>query len=287
MDKIIAIFGDVHGHQDAMVQAALRWQEQHQASIDLILCVGDFQAMRDETDMRAMACPAKYQQMGDYPAYHTGEKSFPAEMLFIGGNHEAYNWLETIPAGGCLSPLCYYLGRWGVVERLGLRMAGLTGNYSPRAYESGRRPVDYASPAVLTNERARKQSTYFTQTEVDALAKSGPVDVLLLHDWPAGLPELAAPGTTDGTPRRGVGNPHARRLLEQIKPRWLFCGHMHQYFRGEIRWSANASTRFVCLGRVTGPASQALCVLRIGDEGGLHPRIEEISSSPQDADFLA
>jgi len=41
MCKTIAIFGDVHGHQDLMVREALRWQEEHQASIDLILCVGD------------------------------------------------------------------------------------------------------------------------------------------------------------------------------------------------------------------------------------------------------
>jgi lariat debranching enzyme len=278
MSKTIAIFGDVHGHQDAMVLAAWRWMEEHQANIDLILCVGDFQAIRDETDMRAMACPAKYQQVGDYPAYHMGQRSFPAEVVFIGGNHEAYNWLETMPAGGQLGPKCYYVGRWGVIERLGLRIAGLTGNYSPRAYESGRRPVDYANLAVLANERAKKQSTYFTQAEVQALGAIGHVDILLLHDWPEGLPELAEPGTTDGTPRRGVGNPHARWLLEQLKPRWVFCGHMHHYFRGEIRWSATAVTRFVCLERVTSPASQAMSVLRIGHEADGRPRLGEAKS---------
>lgn len=280
MSKIIAIFGDVHGHQDAMVQTVVRWQEEHGAQIDLILSVGDFQAIRDETDMRAMACPAKYQQVGDYPAYHTGRNSFPAEVAFIGGNHEAYNWLETMPTGGQLGPKCYYLGRWGVIERLGLRIAGLTGNYSPRAYESGRRSVDYSNPAVLANERAKKQSTYFVQVEVEALAKSGHVDILLLHDWPEGLPELAEPGTTDGTPRRGVGNPHGLWLLEQLKPRWLFCGHMHQYFRGEIRWSATAVTRFACLERATSPGNQAMCVLRIEHEGDAYPRIDDVSSSP-------
>ena len=46
-----------------MVKEVLRWQEQDQARVDLILCVGDFQAMRGEIDMRALACPAKYQQV--------------------------------------------------------------------------------------------------------------------------------------------------------------------------------------------------------------------------------
>ena len=283
MIRTIAILGDVHGHQDAMVRAVLRWQEQNQAGVDLILCVGDFQAMRGEIDMRAMACPAKYQQVGDYPAYHAGEKSFPAEVIFIGGNHEAYNWLETMPAGGYLGPNCYYLGRSGVIERLGLRIAGLTGNYSPRAYVSGRRPVDYADPAVLANERLKKQSTYFTQAEVEALGRSGHVDILLLHDWPAGLPELAEPGRTDGTPRRGVGNEPSKWLLEQLKPPWAFCGHMHQYFRGQVTWAPDALTRFVCLERVTSPVSQSMCVLRMRDQGNGHPLLEEDDPTPQGA----
>ena len=77
----------------------MRWQEENQSRIDLILCVGDFQAMRGEIDMRAMACPAKYQQVGDYPAYHIGEKLFPAEVVFIGGiRHE-------IPASVIVWPL--------------------------------------------------------------------------------------------------------------------------------------------------------------------------------------
>ena len=261
MTSNIAIVGDVHGHQDLMVQAVMDWQEQNHESIDLILSVGDFQTMRDEIDMRAMACPAKYQQIGDYPAYHAGERTFPAEVVFIGGNHEAYNWLETMPLGGALAPRCYYLGRWGVIQRLGLRIAGLSGNYSPRAYESGRRPVDYADPSVLTSEKRKKQSTYFTRAEVEALGEEREVDLLLLHDWPSDLPELVQAGTTDGTPRQQVGNPAARWLLEQLKPRWAFCGHMHQYFRGDIRWPDGKVTTIVCLDRITRPTSVSMHVL--------------------------
>jgi hypothetical protein len=263
VSQTIAIFGDVHGHQDLMVRAALRWQEEHQAQIGLILCVGDFQALRGEIDMRAMACPAKYQQVGDYPAYHVGEKSFPAEVVFIGGNHEAYNWLETIPTGGRLGPNCCYIGRWGVIERLGLRIGGLTGNYSPRAYEAGRNPVNYDDLAVVASERRKKQSTYFTKSEVEALAEQGPIDLLLLHDWPGGLPELVEPGTTDGTPRQGVGNSPARWLLEQLKPRWAFCGHMHQYFRGEILWPDGRRTTVACLSRITGLSGTSMQVLDV------------------------
>ena len=272
---MIAIFGDIHGHQDLMVQAVLRWQEKTGDRINWILCVGDFQSLRDETDMRAMACPAKYQHIGDYPAYHTGQKTFPAEVIFIGGNHEAYNWLETMPDGGYLNPTCYYLGRWGVIERLGLRIGGLTGNYSPKAYLSGRRPVDYTDPAVLASEKRKKQSTYFTRPEVEALAEQGPIDLLLLHDWPAGLPELVAPGTTEGSARDDVGNDPTRWLLEQLRPRWAFCGHMHQYFRGDIIWAPGVVTTVVSLERITKPVDQSMCVLPAKDDGDAFPWVLE------------
>ncbi len=150
-----------------------------------------------------------------------------------------------------------------MIERLGLRIAGLTGNYSPRAYETGRSPVNYDDLAVVANERRKKQSTYFTKPEVEALAEQGPVNLLLLHDWPAGLPELVEPSTTDGDPRHGVGNPPARWLLEQLKPRWAFCGHMHQYFRGDVLWPDGRRTTVACLSRITGLSGTSMQVLDV------------------------
>ena len=267
MRGAIAIIGDVHGHHDLMVEAIGRRQEQTGHYIDFIICVGDFQSMRDETDMRAMACPARYQQVGEYPAYHRGEKQFPAEVVFVGGNHEAYNWLEEMPAGGPLGPRCHYMGRQGVVSRMGLRIAGLTGIYSPKAYQAGRRPVDYTNPAVIRSEKAKKQSTYFAKQEVEDLAASGPVDVLVFHDWPAGLETAAVAGTIYGTPRHGVGNDPAKWLLEKLKPRWLFCGHMHQYFRGDIVWPSGEITTFACLDRVAAGARPCMCILQESDGG--------------------
>lgn len=261
MARNIAVFGDIHGKQDLMVRAALRWQERSGVRVDLILCTGDFQAFRDETDMRAMACPEKYLKLGDYPDYHLDRKFFPAEIVFIGGNHEAYNWLDTMPEGGALHPNCYYLGRSGVIERLGLRIAGLTGNFSPRAFKVEPAIVDYNDPVVLASWKLKKKSTYFTKTDVRELSAAGPVDILLLHDWPEGLHKLVHPGTEDGTPRRGVGNLPARSLVEKLKPRWLFCGHMHQYYRGDIVWPSGEVTTFVCLDQVGRSEQPFMCVL--------------------------
>ena len=40
-----------------------------------------------------MAVPEKYKKMGDFPDYHKGIKKAPLMTIFIGGNHEATNYL--------------------------------------------------------------------------------------------------------------------------------------------------------------------------------------------------
>lgn len=41
-----------------------------------------------------MACPKKYLVMGSFYKYYTGEKKAPCLTIFIGGNHEASNYLR-------------------------------------------------------------------------------------------------------------------------------------------------------------------------------------------------
>lgn len=45
--------------------------------------------------------------------------------IFIGGNHEASNYLQELPYGGWVAPNIYYLGRAGVVKYGGIRIGGL------------------------------------------------------------------------------------------------------------------------------------------------------------------
>ena len=62
-------------------------------SVDLILVCGDFQAVRCASDLDHMVCPAKFKKIGDFADYHSGKKLAPVPTLFIGGNHEASNFL--------------------------------------------------------------------------------------------------------------------------------------------------------------------------------------------------
>lgn len=61
--------------------------------MDLLIICGDFQAVRNESDLMTMAVPAKYRHMGNFWPYYAGQKQAPIPTVFIGGNHEAPNHL--------------------------------------------------------------------------------------------------------------------------------------------------------------------------------------------------
>lgn len=42
--------------------------------------------------------------------YYSGEKKAPILTIFIGGNHEASNYLQELPYGGWVAPNIYYMG---------------------------------------------------------------------------------------------------------------------------------------------------------------------------------
>jgi len=43
--------------------------------------------------------------------YYSGEKVAPVLTVFIGGNHEASNYLQELPYGGWVAPKIYYMGK--------------------------------------------------------------------------------------------------------------------------------------------------------------------------------
>lgn len=54
--------------------------------------------------MYNMACPIKYLSMGSFYKYYRGEKIAPCLTVFIGGNHEASNYLREMYFGGWVAP---------------------------------------------------------------------------------------------------------------------------------------------------------------------------------------
>ena len=67
----IAVEGCCHGELDNIYAALLQLQEIDNIKIDLLICCGDFQAVRDQRDMTCLTVPPKYRQMQDFHKYYT------------------------------------------------------------------------------------------------------------------------------------------------------------------------------------------------------------------------
>lgn len=59
----IAIEGCAHGELEIIYDCIEALQERSGTRIDLLICCGDFQSVRNQNDLRAMAVPEKYYDM--------------------------------------------------------------------------------------------------------------------------------------------------------------------------------------------------------------------------------
>ncbi len=94
--------------------------------------------MHFREDLLSMAVPQKYRTLGSFHKYFTGQMVAPVLTVFIGGNHEASNYLQELYYGGWVAPNIYFMGYSGSVRFGGLRIAGLSGIYKHHDYRRGR-----------------------------------------------------------------------------------------------------------------------------------------------------
>lgn len=118
---VIAIEGCMHGCLDQVYQQVAILEARRGVRVDLLVNCGDFEAIRSEKDLPYMKVPEKYRHTGDFPGYYSGQKKVPYLTVFIGGNHEASNYLKTLPFGGYVCPGVYFMGNSGVLllEKMG------------------------------------------------------------------------------------------------------------------------------------------------------------------------
>ncbi|KAI9790877.1 MAG: hypothetical protein M1816_004638 [Peltula sp. TS41687] len=235
----IAIEGCGHGTLNAIyasVQKSCKmngWD-----GVDLLIIGGDFQAVRNSSDLNCMSVPPKYREIGDFHEYYSGVRQAPYLTIFIGGNHEASNHLFELHYGGWVAPNMYYLGAANVVRLGPLRIAGLSGiwkgyNYNKSHYE--RLPYnqdDIRSIYHIREIDVRKLLQIRTQ-----------VDVGISHDWPRAVEwsgdhkalfkrkDLFEADSKAGT----LGSPAAKYVLERLKPAFWFSAHMHIKFAATVK----------------------------------------------------
>ncbi|KAJ4983717.1 lariat debranching enzyme domain-containing protein [Stagonosporopsis vannaccii] len=203
--------------------------------VDLLIIGGDFQAVRNASDLKAVSMPSKYYAMHDFHEYYSGARTAPYLTIFIGGNHEASNYMWELYYGGWAAPKIYYMGAANVVKLGPLRIAGLSGiwkgyNYKKPHYER----VPYNSDDVRSIYHIR-------ELDVRKLLQiRTQVDVGLSHDWPRSMewkgnhrqlfkwkPDFEQEAK-DGT----LGSVAATTVLERLRPPHWFSAHMHCKFSG-------------------------------------------------------
>jgi lariat debranching enzyme len=62
----IAVEGCCHGELDTIYAAMQRLEAKEGVKIDLLICCGDFQAVRNEDDLACMSVPDKYKVLGTF-----------------------------------------------------------------------------------------------------------------------------------------------------------------------------------------------------------------------------
>ena len=133
----MVVEGCCHGKLDEIYAGVKQIERRRATKVDLLLCCGDFQALRNEDDYDSLAVPPKYREMGSFYKYYSGERVAPVLTIVIGGNHEASNYMLDLFHGGWLAPNIYYLGVAGVVNFGGIRIGGASGIYKSGDYPRG------------------------------------------------------------------------------------------------------------------------------------------------------
>ncbi|XP_011211914.2 lariat debranching enzyme [Bactrocera dorsalis] len=233
----VAVEGCAHGELEKIYETIQSIENEEGFKVDLLLCCGDFQATRNLEDLQTMAVPQKYLDMCTFYKYYSGELVAPILTIFIGGNHEASNYLQELPYGGWVAPNIYYLGYAGVVKVNGVRIAGLSGIYKGHDYLRGR--FEYAPYTDAT----RTSVYHVRQLEVFRLKQlSGETDIFMSHDWPRGIynygnkSQLARfkPHFRDEMDRGQLGSRPCEDLLKMLKPKYWFAAHLHCKFAAVV-----------------------------------------------------
>jgi lariat debranching enzyme len=240
--------GCCHGELDAIYDRLKLHEEQSGHKVDLLLCCGDFQSLRNTADYHSFAVPPKYHALGSFFRYYSGEKEAPVTTLFVGGNHEASQPLQELYYGGWVAPKIYYLGAAGVVNVAGVRIGGISGIYKSYDYTQGRfeRPP-YDRSTMRSVYHVRNTDVY----RLKCLSPENRLDIMLSHDWPQGIEQH---GDTDSllrqkpffreeVQRNELGSPPNRELLDTLKPEWWFSAHLHVKFKAQVQHAQTLEAR--------------------------------------------
>ena len=247
----IAVEGCAHGDLNKIYDTILAIQKSDKIKVDLLICCGDFQSVRNKDDMLSMAVPPKYREMKDFHEYYNGQRRAPILTLFIGGNHEAANYLWELPYGGWVAENIYYLGYAGVVNFAGLRIGGQTGIFKFPDYSK----AHFEKPPFNENTKRSFYHVRSSDTAKLKLLSGNSMDIFLSHDWPKNIYNFGnkeqlmrfKPFLREEIESCTLGSNSAEDLLHVLKPKHWFSAHMHARFTALVPHNDGTSTKFLAL----------------------------------------
>lgn len=249
----IAVEGCCHGELDAIYDTIQCLEKKNNVKVDLLLICGDFQAVRNMADMHCMAVPPKHRQLNTFYKYYSGEKVAPVLTIFIGGNHEASNYLQELPYGGWVAPKIYYMGYAGVLQFGSVRIGGLSGIYKGKDFTKGH----FEHPPYT--EDSKRSAYHIRNLEVFRLKQlKQHLDIFLSHDWPRGIYKYGDVAMLkrkkkffiEEIEKDVLGNPVAAELLKVLQPDYWFSAHLHVKFPAIVQHKENDKskvTKFLAL----------------------------------------
>jgi lariat debranching enzyme len=231
----VAVEGCCHGELD-LIYDTIRDVNSKGVKVDLLLVCGDFQCVRNKADLQSVAVPPKYRQLKNFHEYVTGVKVAPVTTIFIGGNHEASNILQSLYYGGWVAPNIYFLGFGGVVWFGGIRIGGLSGIYNSRHYRLGHYENPPYTDSDLRSVYHVREVEVFRMAHVNVTAY--PINIFLSHDWPGNVWEFGDKQRllsrkaflADDMASGKLGSPPLMDLLKLLRPSLWFAAHLHVKF---------------------------------------------------------
>lgn len=182
--------------------------------------------------------------------YYSGEKVAPILTIFIGGNHEASNYLQELPYGGWVAPNIYYMGYAGVVNYKGLRIAGISGINHMYDYFSGHHEAPPYDDSTI------RSVYHYRQLEMFRLQQITPkVDIMISHDWPTDVYTYGnsaqlirfKPHFQREIEDNTLGSPALYEVLLYMQPEYWFSGHLHCKFAAVVPHKDKTQTKFLAL----------------------------------------
>ena len=188
-----------------------------------------------------MSVPVKYRQLGDFWEYYKGARLAPYLTIFVGGNHEASNYMTELYYGGWVAPNIYYMGAANVLQFGGLRIAGLSGIWKGPDF---RKPHFERAPY---NDNTLRSVYHVREIDTRKLLQlKTQVDIGLSHDWPRGVEWKGnhaqlfryKPDLKGDADNNTLGSTAAWQVLDHLRPSYWFSAHLHARYTAIVQHDA-------------------------------------------------